>query len=98
MLFLTLFVLTAVTICVFAVWPARGGSSANPLRRSPAPTAPTGEIPVARLESLEGVLVAQLMAGEITRGQYQRAVEGLAARDEDRHPLALPPEIGPADV
>jgi hypothetical protein len=44
------------------------------------------------------VLVAQLMAGEITRGQYQRAVEGLAARDEDRHPLALPPEIGPADV
>jgi len=98
MLFLTLFVLTAVTICVFAVWPALGGSSANPLRRSPAEPTPTGEIPEVRPESLEGVLVAQLMAGEVTCGQYQRAVEGLAARDEDRHPLAVPPEIGPADA
>ncbi|GAA4937643.1 hypothetical protein [Actinoplanes utahensis] len=40
--------------------------------------------------SLEGVLVTQLIAGEISRPQYLRALEQLAARDEQRHPLALP--------
>ena len=33
MLFLTLFVLTVVAICVFAVWPKIDGSSANRFRR-----------------------------------------------------------------
>ncbi|GAA0581915.1 hypothetical protein GCM10010172_78700 [Paractinoplanes ferrugineus] len=50
------------------------------------------------LLSLEGVLVAQRVAGEITADQYRRAVEGLAARDEDRHPMAVPPENGTADA
>jgi hypothetical protein len=43
--------------------------------------------------SLEGVLFAQLADGEITRSQYTRAMEQLAARDEERHPLSVPPEI-----
>ncbi|WP_127509070.1 hypothetical protein [Actinoplanes solisilvae] len=47
-----------------------------------------------RPESLEGVLVAQLVADEITRGQYHRAMAKIAARDDDRHPLAVPPSPG----
>jgi hypothetical protein len=47
---------------------------------------------------LEGVLVAKLMGGEINRGQYVHAIEGIAARDDERHPLTVPPDIGPADV
>ena len=42
------------------------------------------------------MLVTQLMAGEITRDQYVHAVEGLAAQDDERHPLAVPPETGAA--
>ena len=86
MLLLFLFVLTVITICVFLVWPMLDVSSPNPLRRQTPAVRVQTDAPAVRPESLEGVLVAQLMAGEITRGQYQRAVEGLAARDEDRHP------------
>nr|WP_308129421.1 hypothetical protein [Actinoplanes polyasparticus] len=52
----------------------------------------------SRPESLEGVLVAQLTADEINRGQYIRAMAKVAARDDERHPLAVPPETGAADV
>jgi len=96
MLLLFLFVLTVITICVFLVWPMLDVSSPNPLRRQPPATEAQAGAPAMRPESLEGVLVAQLMAGEITSGQYLHAVEGLAARDDKRHPLAVPPEIGPA--
>ena len=97
MLFLTLFVLIVVAICVFSVWPKIDGSSANPFRRRTpeAEQRPVGS-PTVRPESLESVLVIQLMAGEITRDQYVHAVEGLAARDDERHPLAVPPETGAA--
>ncbi|WP_240670664.1 hypothetical protein [Actinoplanes solisilvae] len=44
----------------------------------------------AQPESLEGVLVAQLAAEEITCGQYHRAMAKIAARDDERHPLAVP--------
>jgi hypothetical protein len=44
--------------------------------------------------SLEGALVAQLTGGAITRSQYTRAMAQLAARDEARHPLSVPPEVG----
>ncbi|GIE54136.1 hypothetical protein Ani05nite_76700 [Amorphoplanes nipponensis] len=42
-------------------------------------------------ETLEGVLVRQLMADEISGPQYRRAMQRLAERDADRHPLTLPP-------
>ena len=51
-----------------------------------------------RPESLEGVLVAQLGSGEITRGQYLQAMERLAARDAERHPLVVPPDGGPPEA
>ena len=46
----------------------------------------------AKPETLEGVLVRQLMDHEISRLQYHRAVQRLAERDADRHPLTVPPE------
>jgi hypothetical protein len=100
MLFLTLFVLAVVVICFFYVWPMLDGEPENPLKRAtPGATGRQGDAaPRSRPESLEGVLTAQLMAGEITRGQYLKAVEGLAARDAERHPLTVPPEIGSADA
>jgi len=54
--------------------------------------------PLGKPDSLEGVLVAQLVRGEITPTQYRRSVEGLAARDDDRNPLSVPPDLGPADA
>ncbi|MEV6848490.1 hypothetical protein [Actinoplanes sp. NPDC051411] len=45
-------------------------------------------------KSLEGALVARLDDGVITRSQYLRAMEQLAARDDERHPLSVPPEAG----
>ncbi|MFC3988477.1 hypothetical protein [Actinoplanes siamensis] len=56
----------------------------------PAPAAP------ARLpDSLEGVLTAQLLTGEISRSQYLRALERIAARDERRHPMSVPRDYRP---
>ena len=39
---------------------------------------------------MEGVIVAHLMRREISAEQYRRAVEGLAARDDQRHPMSVP--------
>ena len=96
MLLVTLFMLVVLLISAFYVWPLLDESQPN--RRKRADPGGTEPRPVPRPESLEGVLVAQLMAGEITRDQYLKAVEGLAARDDERHPLAVPREIGPADA
>jgi hypothetical protein len=98
MLFLTLFVVAVITICVLGAWswPNIAEEAARMQHGSAAPK--PGAAAPARPESLEGVLVAQLVAGEITQHQYRHAVEGLAVRDEERHPLAVPPEIGPADA
>ena len=87
MLFTILLVLVLTGACVALAWPA--------LKTADDPAEP-GTVPEPGPESLEGVLVVQLAAGEITRAQYQHALAGLAARDEERHPLAVPPEPGPA--
>jgi hypothetical protein len=49
-------------------------------------------------ETLEGALVAQLVAGEISPPQYRHAMASLAVRDAVRHPLAVPPDTGPANA
>lgn len=97
MLFLILFVLTVTALCWIAVWPLLDGASATSSQRPPQDTAPSEGTGASRPESLEGALTTQLMSGTITCGQYVRAMEGLAARDDERHPLAVPPELGPAD-
>jgi len=80
--------------CVFTVWSSLGDapqSAANP-GRSGSDTSTTDR---ARPESLEGALVAQLVSGQISGRQYVHAIEKLAARDDERHPLSVPPEPGP---
>ncbi|MCU7724879.1 hypothetical protein ODJ79_14225 [Actinoplanes sp. KI2] len=89
MLFLVLYVATVVAICLVTVW------SRPTVAKDDPPAAPTP--PAARPadpQSLEGVLVVKLLAGDITTTQYRHALEGLAARDEDRHPLSAPPDAG----
>jgi len=87
MLFLILFVAFVATVCMVTVW-SRPTTTTGPA--SAEPDAPRAAEP----ESLEGVLVAKLLAGDISTMQYRHAIEGLAARDEDRHPLSVPPDLG----
>jgi hypothetical protein len=86
---LILLVVAAMVICWVTLWTGLGGEeSADPV---PAPRRP------APPESLEGALVAQLTAGDIARRQYLHAMERLAARDDERHPLTVPPKAGSAE-
>jgi hypothetical protein len=108
MFFLILFCAIVITVLALAAWTWPGleqeveqaAAAAKPRapREPKASAKPEKEAEPQVLLSLEGVLVAQLVAGEITALQYRRAVEGLAARDEDRHPMAVPPENGTADA
>lgn len=87
MLILSLLILVLAAACVLAVRGVRADVSAEsePLTIPESLFAP---------ESLEGVLCSQLMDGEITRGQYMRSMAGIAARDEERHPLVVPGHEG----
>ncbi|MEV4346481.1 hypothetical protein AB0J83_18600 [Actinoplanes sp. NPDC049596] len=88
-----------VAVCVLpAVYSWYDDLAAAKRGKTAAGDATTAGSPLPRPESLEGVLVAQLAEGEITRGQYIRAMAKLAARDDERHPLAVPPEQGAAGV
>jgi hypothetical protein len=51
---------------------------------------PMPRVPMLPPDSLEGVLTAQLLGGEISSRQYVRALERIAARDERRHPMSVP--------
>jgi hypothetical protein len=86
-----LIVMAVSVICVLGGWLLPG--LIGKVLRRPGRTASTkpAAAPPARPESLEGVLVAQLITGAITPVQYRRSVEGLAARDDDRNPLSVPP-------
>ncbi|SDS61464.1 hypothetical protein [Actinoplanes derwentensis] len=57
-----------------------------------APARPADEPVTERAASpttLEGALVAQLLASQITSGQYRTAVARLAERDDERNPLSF---------
>lgn len=80
-------------LLVTAIWPAvKPSRSADTAERTSAVVRPAGPV------SLEGALVGQLSGGAITRGQYLRAMEQLAARDDLRHPLKAPSEPGPGEA
>jgi len=85
MVFLLFFILLVVTACVLTVWSRVDGPPGAV--KTPEPELPT--VPM----SLEGVLVAQLVEGDISRRQYARAMERIAARDDQRHPLGVPPDV-----
>ncbi|WP_127508592.1 hypothetical protein [Actinoplanes solisilvae] len=90
MIMLLLVVTVLLTIMAVGMWaalkdlPARDPDDSSPGERRPA-SSPTAS-------SLEGALVASLLRHEITPGQYQRAIERLAERDDDIHPFTVPPE------
>jgi hypothetical protein len=98
MLFLLVYVLIVIAVCVFLVWPQTDPVPRRNVLRAPDAPAKPGPPKPGHPESLEGVLVAKLIAEEISRIQYLHAMEGLAARDDERHPLTVPPEVGPADA
>lgn len=81
-------VVAALAVAVAIVWAGAGEDPAPPVGAAP--------LRLAAPESIEGALVAQLVTGRITRRQYVRSMEGVAAREEKRHPLAVPPEPDPA--
>lgn len=83
MLILSLLILVLAVACVLAVRGVRADAraEAEPLALPESLFGP---------ESLEGVLCAQLMDGDITRRQYLRSMAGIAARDDERHPLVVP--------
>lgn len=88
MIFMVLLTLTLAAIVVATAWSALKDVRDPAAESADAPRPAVPESP----ESLEGVLVRQVLAGEITRAQYRRAVQKLAERDADRHPLSVPPE------
>ena len=69
-----------------AAWPV--------VRRALTPAVPPATVPPARRparpESIEGVLAAQLTGGAIDRHHYLRAMEFVARRDAERHPMRVP--------
>ncbi|GAA2606829.1 hypothetical protein Adu01nite_17300 [Paractinoplanes durhamensis] len=95
MFFLIIFSAIVITVLAISAWTwPELAQEAQDAKKEPKPEADakSKSEPEAAPPSLEGVLVTQLMAGQISAGQYRRAVEGLAARDDDRHPMAVPPE------
>jgi hypothetical protein len=93
MLVLSLLMVGLMISCLAVLWPWSDGSSRAGATKRAAATVESPH-PPPDLESLEGVLVRQLVAGEITRGQYLHAMVKLAVRDDERHPLSVPPDGG----
>ncbi|BCJ48310.1 hypothetical protein GCM10010168_77640 [Actinoplanes ianthinogenes] len=91
MLFLVLFTMAVLFAVALARWPALGGPKLTNSAASP----PAGD-PPTRATTLEGALTAQLVRGEINRAQYQRALERLAAREAEKHPLSAPEKGDPS--
>lgn len=95
MLFLIVFTMVTIGAVAYAVSSAvkQAWVEDDQQPEAPADVAAAG-FPTS--ESLEGALVVQLAADEITRRQYIHAMERLAAREDARNPLAVPPEIDSA--
>jgi hypothetical protein len=75
MVFLYVFAVIVLSFCAAMVWSRslREPAAARPWR--------TTVVTPAEKASAEGVLAAQLTAGDITERQYVLAMERLAARD-----------------
>ncbi|BCJ46703.1 hypothetical protein GCM10010168_37750 [Actinoplanes ianthinogenes] len=85
MVMIVIVALTGLVVALglaFWPWPRRRHEPRH-LDRLVAPPPPLAD-------SLEGMLTAQLLRGEISSQQYVRACERIAARDERRHPMSVP--------
>ena len=94
MIFALLLVMGLITACAVAAW-----TNLRWVDDADKPAEPVAaSSPDAGPQTLEGVLAGQVMAGEISGPQYQHAMATLAARDAERHPLEVPPDITPPEV
>ena len=83
-----LFLVTVVAMCM---WPAFEDWKAADAAKSPEKkTDGVAAASAPKPETLEGALVRQLFDHKINGVQYLRAMERLAERDADRHPLSVP--------
>ncbi|GIF42813.1 hypothetical protein Axi01nite_71240 [Actinoplanes xinjiangensis] len=82
LIIITLLLLVAATAVLLPMPDAAAedevGAEDDAVGRDSAPT------------TLEGALTAQLLRGEINQRQYGRALGRLAARDDERNPMAVP--------
>jgi hypothetical protein len=89
----------AAIVAGAAAWPAvRNARKARHARPAGHGEDGAGAGGAPRPESLEGVLVSQLVRGEISRRQYRLAMAGVADRDADRHPMSVPPDAVPPEA
>jgi hypothetical protein len=95
MLFFIAVMVLVLAVSLAAMWPWPE-DEAEPRGDGSPEAAETGGARAP--ETLEGALVAQLVAGEITPPQYRLAMANLAVRDAERHPLAVPPDAGTANA
>jgi hypothetical protein len=90
-----------VAACVVAPWPKIRRALRDAVRKPAGPAAPggpgTASAPNRSPQTLEGILTLELVAGEITGPQYRQAMATVAARDAERHPLEVPPEVTPPE-
>jgi hypothetical protein len=90
MVFVAVLMTMMVACLAVAAWSAVKEEANDDKARSAPDSAQAREVP--KPETLEGALVRQLMEREISGRQYRHAMQRLAERDVDRHPLTIPPE------
>ena len=92
-------VLGVIAAGVLATWPNIRRAVQDAAGGPAGQNTPGGaSAPQRTPQTLEGLLTVQLVAGEITGRQYRRAMATLAARDAERHPLDVPPEVNPPEA
>ncbi|TDO36675.1 hypothetical protein C8E87_0256 [Paractinoplanes brasiliensis] len=96
MLYVMMLAIVVGTALVIALVPESPTGSPAEAEKTTHGKDADGRTGSASPQSLEGVLVSQLSSGEINRRQYVREMERLAARDDKRHPLVVPPDLGSA--
>ncbi|RSM68079.1 hypothetical protein DMB66_14295 [Actinoplanes sp. ATCC 53533] len=90
MVFVAMLTMVMVACLAVAAWSAIKEEEKHDKAGSASESAQAREVP--KPETLEGALVRQLMEREISGRQYRHAMQRLAERDVDRHPLSIPPE------
>ncbi|MBM2616298.1 hypothetical protein JIG36_12100 [Actinoplanes sp. LDG1-06] len=84
-----------IGLVLLGLWPVvRDSWDARVRRKAHERTAATMAAPAAEPSTLEGSVVTGLFQRQISSAQYRATMERLAADDNDRHPLRVPPETG----
>jgi hypothetical protein len=98
MLCALLLVAVLIVVCVLA-WPNIRRAVHDAVGKPAGQGAPGAASASDRSpQTLEGILTLQLVTGEITGPQYRHAMATIAARDAERHPLDVPPDVTPPEA